>query len=173
MEQSLPGCVSGQLEEYIMKRLKKGAIAIAAASMVLSPVAASAAPAVDGARATSVVSGENNLEGASWIAIVLVSPSLPGVSGWSSMTTTTIRSARKILRPTAPVPYKAGRALAFLAWEKAGDDLARAPRGAACFGVDAAPARLYLGVHHLAPPDDRPANCTPADRKSGRSGQGV
>src|SRR3546814_21056482 len=102
-----------------------------------------------------------------------VSPSLPGVSGWSSMTTTTIRSARKILRPTAPVPYKAGRALAFLAWEKAGDDLARAPRGAACFGVDAAPARLYLGVHHLAPPDDRPANCTPADRKSGRSGQGV
>ena len=55
----------------MMKRLKKGAIAIAAASMVLSPVAASAAPAIDGARATSVVSGENNLEGASWIAIVL------------------------------------------------------------------------------------------------------
>ena len=54
-----------------MTRLKKGAIAIAAASMVLSPVAASAAPAIDGARATSVVSGENNLEGASWIAIVL------------------------------------------------------------------------------------------------------
>src|SRR3546814_17942996 len=71
MEQSLPGCVSGQLEEYMMTRLKKGAIAIAAASMVLSPVAASAAPAVDGARATSVVSGANNLEGASWIAIVL------------------------------------------------------------------------------------------------------
>src|SRR3546814_11708247 len=70
MEQSLLGCVSGQLEEYMMKRLKKGAIAIAAASMVLSPVA-SAAPAIDGARATSVVSGENNLEGASWIAIVL------------------------------------------------------------------------------------------------------
>ncbi len=54
-----------------MKRLKKGAIAIAAASMVLAPVAASAASAIDGARATSAVSGENNLEGASWIAIVL------------------------------------------------------------------------------------------------------
>ncbi|MDT7529565.1 hypothetical protein OVY29_12930 [Sphingopyxis sp. SE2] len=55
----------------MMKRLKKGAIAIAAASMVLAPVAASAASAIDGARATSAVSGENNLEGASWIAIVL------------------------------------------------------------------------------------------------------
>jgi hypothetical protein len=71
MEQSLRGCVSGQLEEFVMKILKKGAIAIAAASMVLSPVAASAAPAIEGARATSVVSGENNLAGANWIAIVL------------------------------------------------------------------------------------------------------
>src|SRR3546814_12282397 len=71
------------------------------------------------------------------------------------MTTTTIRSARKILRPTAPVPYKAGRALAFLAREKAGDDLAREPRGAECFGVDAAPARLDLGEHIPAALDDR------------------
>src|SRR3546814_15534260 len=70
MEQSRPGCVSGQLEEYMMKRLKKCAIAIAAATMVLSPVAASAEPAIDEARTTSVVSGENNPEGASWIAIV-------------------------------------------------------------------------------------------------------
>lgn len=54
-----------------MKRLKKGAIAIAATSMILAPVAASAAPAIDGARATAAVSGENNLEGGSWIAIVL------------------------------------------------------------------------------------------------------
>lgn len=54
-----------------MKRLKKGAIAVAAASMVLSPVTASAASAVDGARAASVVRGENDLEGGSWIAIVL------------------------------------------------------------------------------------------------------
>jgi hypothetical protein len=72
MERSLAGRVSGELEEFVMmKRLKKGAIAIAAASMVIAPVAASAAPAIDGARATSAVSGENNLEGASWIAIVL------------------------------------------------------------------------------------------------------
>ena len=72
MERSLAGRVSGELEEFVMmKRLKKGAIAIAAASMVLAPVAASAASAIDGARATSAVSGENNLEGASWIAIVL------------------------------------------------------------------------------------------------------
>ncbi|WP_295321190.1 hypothetical protein [uncultured Sphingopyxis sp.] len=39
--------------------------------MVLSPVAASAAPAIDNSRATSAVRGENNLEGGSWIAIVL------------------------------------------------------------------------------------------------------
>src|SRR3546814_20803085 len=71
------------------------------------------------------------------------------------MTTPTIRSARKMLRPTAPVPYKAGRALAFLAWEKAGDDLAREPRGAECFGVDAAPARLDLGENILDALDDR------------------
>lgn len=54
-----------------MKKWKKGAIAVAMASMVLSPVAASAAPAIDGTRATSAVRGENNLEGGSWIAIVL------------------------------------------------------------------------------------------------------
>src|SRR3546814_13005638 len=51
--------------------------------------------------------------------------------------------------------YKAGRALALLAWEKAGDDLAREPRGTECFGVDAAPARLDLGEHILAALDDR------------------
>jgi hypothetical protein len=71
MEQSLSGCVYGQLEEFMMKILKKGAIALAAASMVLAPVAASAAPAIDGARATSAVRGGNDLEGGSWVAIVL------------------------------------------------------------------------------------------------------
>ncbi|MFC3783985.1 hypothetical protein GGR90_000842 [Sphingopyxis italica] len=55
----------------MMKRLKKGVIAVAAASMVLAPVAAAAAPAIDGARATSVVRDGNNLEGGSWVAIVL------------------------------------------------------------------------------------------------------
>ena len=50
---------------------KKTAISIAAVSMTLSPVVASAAPAIEGARAATVVEGENELAGASWIAIVL------------------------------------------------------------------------------------------------------
>ena len=54
-----------------MKKWKMGAVAFAMASWVLSPVAASAASAIDGARATSTVRGENDLEGGSWIAIVL------------------------------------------------------------------------------------------------------
>ena len=55
----------------MMKRLKKGAIALAAVSMVFSPVAASAAPAMDAVRAASIVKDENSLEGGSWIPIVL------------------------------------------------------------------------------------------------------
>ncbi|MBK6412060.1 hypothetical protein [Sphingopyxis sp.] len=50
---------------------KKAAISIAATSMILSPVAASAAPAIDGARALSAVERENKLEGASWLPILL------------------------------------------------------------------------------------------------------
>ena len=50
---------------------KKAAISIAATSMILSPVAASAAPAIDGARALSAVERENELEGASWLPILL------------------------------------------------------------------------------------------------------
>lgn len=51
---------------------KKAAISIAAASMVVSPVVASAAPAIGSARAATAVDGENDLDGgASWIAIVL------------------------------------------------------------------------------------------------------
>ncbi|WP_447929279.1 hypothetical protein [Sphingopyxis fribergensis] len=50
---------------------KKAAISVAAASMVLSPVAASAALAVDGVRATTVTGGENELEGSSWLPILL------------------------------------------------------------------------------------------------------
>ena len=45
---------------------KKAAVSLAAMSMIISPVVASAAP-----RAASVVDGQNELEGASWIAIVL------------------------------------------------------------------------------------------------------
>lgn len=54
-----------------MNLLKKAAIAFAATSMVLAPVAASAAPALDASRAGSVTEGQNELEGASWIAILL------------------------------------------------------------------------------------------------------
>ena len=54
-----------------MNLLKKAAIAFAATSMVLAPVAASAAPALGAARAGSVADGQNELEGGSWVAIVL------------------------------------------------------------------------------------------------------
>ena len=54
-----------------MNLLKKAAISFAATSMVFAPVAASAAPALDAARAGSVTEDQNELEGASWIAIVL------------------------------------------------------------------------------------------------------
>ncbi len=48
---------------------KKAAISIAAVSIVVSPVVASAAPV---ARASTMVDGANDLDGgASWIAIVL------------------------------------------------------------------------------------------------------
>ena len=46
---------------------KKAAVSLAAMSMIVSPVVASAAPA----RAVSIVEDQNDLEGASWIAIVL------------------------------------------------------------------------------------------------------
>jgi len=51
--------------------LKKAAISLAATSIVLAPVAAMAAPAIGSARALSVTEGQNELEGASWVAILL------------------------------------------------------------------------------------------------------
>lgn len=45
---------------------KKAAVSLAAMSMIVSPVVASAAP-----RALSVVDDQNDLEGGSWVAIVL------------------------------------------------------------------------------------------------------
>jgi hypothetical protein len=54
-----------------MNLWKKAAISIAATSMTLSPVAALAAPTMGGASAVSITEGQNELEGASWIAIVL------------------------------------------------------------------------------------------------------
>lgn len=54
-----------------MNLWKKAAVSIAATSIVLAPVAASAAPALDAARAASVTEGQNELEGANWVAILL------------------------------------------------------------------------------------------------------
>jgi len=50
---------------------KKAAVSLAATSMILSPVAASAAPAPDGAGAVSVTDGQSELEGASWLPMLL------------------------------------------------------------------------------------------------------
>jgi hypothetical protein len=50
---------------------KKAAVSLAATSMVLLPVAASAAPALDSARTVSVTDGQNELEGANWIPMLL------------------------------------------------------------------------------------------------------
>jgi len=54
-----------------MISLKKAAVSLAAMSIVAAPVAASAAPAMDSARALSVSEGQNELEGGSWVAILL------------------------------------------------------------------------------------------------------
>lgn len=54
-----------------MNVLKKAAISVAATAMMVTPMAASAAPSFDGARAASAAEGENQLEGGSWVAIVL------------------------------------------------------------------------------------------------------
>lgn len=60
-----------------MNVLKKAAISLAATSMILAPVAASAAPAIsavsfDDVRAVSAVEGESDLRGSSaWIVALL------------------------------------------------------------------------------------------------------
>ena len=54
-----------------MNVLKKAAISVAATAMMVTPMAASAAPSSGGARAVSVTESENQLEGGSWVAIVL------------------------------------------------------------------------------------------------------
>ncbi|MBB6426755.1 hypothetical protein [Sphingopyxis sp. JAI128] len=53
-----------------MSLLKKAAISFAATSMIVTPVVASAAPAIN-ASAVSATEDASELEGASWIAIVL------------------------------------------------------------------------------------------------------
>ena len=54
-----------------MSLLKKAAVSFAAMSIALSPVAASAAPALDGVSAVSVTDGQNEIEGSNWIPILL------------------------------------------------------------------------------------------------------
>lgn len=62
-----------------MNLLKKTAISLAAASMVAAPVAASAAPAFDSARATSATGDESNLEGSTaWIVALLALAAIIG-----------------------------------------------------------------------------------------------
>ncbi|MGV7120696.1 hypothetical protein [Sphingopyxis sp. 550A] len=51
-----------------MHPISRAAIALTAASIAIAPVAASAAPAIDGTRAVSATSGANQLEGnSSWL----------------------------------------------------------------------------------------------------------
>ncbi len=48
--------------------IRNAAISLAAASMIVAPVAASAAPALDGSRAVSTADGQSKLSGSSsWI----------------------------------------------------------------------------------------------------------
>src|SRR3546814_20415081 len=67
------------MKGIIMNSLKKAAAALAATSMVATPVAASAATAFDGARSASAVSKKNGLEGGSiWIIAVLAVAAIIG-----------------------------------------------------------------------------------------------
>jgi len=50
---------------------KKAAISLAATSMLVSPVVASATPAFDATRAASISEDQNELEGGNWLPIVL------------------------------------------------------------------------------------------------------
>jgi hypothetical protein len=51
-----------------MHRIRRAAIAFTAASIAITPIAASAAPAIDGARALSATSDTNELGGnSSWL----------------------------------------------------------------------------------------------------------
>ncbi len=63
-----------------MNLLKKAAISLAATSMIVAPVAASAAPAAfDGTRATATVDGQSELEGStSWIIAIIALAAIIG-----------------------------------------------------------------------------------------------
>lgn len=66
-----------------MNLFKKAAIALAATSMAVAPVAASAAPAAaaafDGVRATSTVEGQSELENSTWLYGLLALAAIIGL----------------------------------------------------------------------------------------------
>ncbi|NIJ36225.1 hypothetical protein FHR22_000874 [Sphingopyxis panaciterrae] len=64
-----------------MNIFKKAAVALAATSMALAPVVASAAPAAafDGARATSTVDGQSEFEGSTWLYALIALAAVVGV----------------------------------------------------------------------------------------------
>jgi hypothetical protein len=73
MEQTAFQPRSGATEKrnVTMNLWKKAAVSLAATSMILSPVAASAASVPDGASAVSITEGQSELEGANWIPMLL------------------------------------------------------------------------------------------------------
>lgn len=64
-----------------MNLFKKAAITLAATSMAVAPVVASAAPAAafDGARATSTVEGQSQLENSTWLYGLLAIAAIIGL----------------------------------------------------------------------------------------------
>lgn len=66
-----------------MNLFKKAAITLAATSMAVAPVAASAAPAAaaafDGVRATSTVEGQSELENSTWLYGLLALAAIIGL----------------------------------------------------------------------------------------------
>ena len=54
-----------------MNLWKKSALALAPTSVILSPMVASAAPALDSAYGVSATADQNELEGSSWLPILL------------------------------------------------------------------------------------------------------
>ena len=64
-----------------MNLFKKAAITLAATSMAVAPVVASAAPAAafDGARATSMVEGQSQLENSTWLYGLLAIAAIIGL----------------------------------------------------------------------------------------------
>ena len=84
-----------------MNLLKKAAISLAATSMIVAPVAASAATSLDSARATSALGGESELEGStSWIIAIVALAAIIGSPDFPT--------DKERLRQIATVAYERG-----------------------------------------------------------------